>query len=69
MHACHDLTPVVSRNSFCIMTRGRPGYWVYRETGCDTVRSSAAIRSSMRHDTTQEARDMAGRAATQHASA
>ena len=47
-----------------ILIGGRPGCWVYREIGCDTVRSNAAIRSSMRHNTAQEVRDMARRAAT-----
>ena len=61
--------PVVSRYSFCIVTEGRPGCWVYRETGYDKVRSSAAIRPSMRHYTTQEARDTVRRAETRRASA
>ena len=62
--ACRGSTPVVSQYSFCIVTRRRPDCWVYRETGCDTASSSVAIRSSMRHDTAQEARDTAERAAT-----
>ena len=46
------------------MAGGQPGCWVYRKTGYDTARSSAAIRPSMGHDTTQEVRDTAGRAET-----
>ena len=47
-----------------IVTGGLPGCWVYRETGCDTVCSKAAIQPSIRHDTAQEARDVARRATT-----
>ena len=32
---------------------------MYHETGCDTARSNAAIRPSMRHDTAQKVRDTA----------
>ena len=39
-HACLGSAPVVSRYSFCIVTGGRPGCWVYQETGYDTARSS-----------------------------
>ena len=37
----------------CIVTGGWPGCWMYCETCGDMARNNAAIRSSMRHNTTQ----------------